>query len=90
MPLRFYLNAFTFRQIERVQIETQDKRVAMVTFGSEVHMLGDGNATSRTISGDTLQHFDALVREGQRLSQEFNIRPLTESYGYVSQEIYFN
>ena len=74
-------NIPTFRQIERVQIETQDKRVAMVTFGSEVYMLGDGNTASRTISGNTLQDFDALVQEGHRLAQEFNIRPLTESYG---------
>ena len=78
---------FHDRQIERIQLENTDKKVAIVTFGSEVYVLGDGSQKKVTISdGTTLNDFDALVREGKRLASKFTIQPLSSSYRFVFRD----
>ena len=68
-------------------MENADKKVAIVTFGSEVYVLGDGSQEKVTISdGTTLNDFDALVREGKRLASEFTIQPLSSSYRFVFRD----
>ena len=73
------------RQIERIQLENPDKKVAVVTFGSDVYVLGDGSQAKVTVTDSAIKNdFDALVEEGKRLASEFTIQPLTSSYRYVS------
>ncbi len=71
-----------FRQIERIHLETPEKKVAIVTFGSSVHVLGDGSQTKVTISeNDFLKDFDKLIDQGKSLASTFNIASVSNSYG---------
>ncbi len=69
------------RQIERIQIENAEKRVGLVSFGSEVYVLGDGSQAKTSVSDkDVLDDFDKLTEEGKKVAATLNIEPLTSSY----------
>ena len=66
------------RQLERLQIEHPDKRVAVVTFGSVVRVYGEGKSVC--VEGDILYNYDTLLEKGRGLWTELDIQPLTTSY----------
>ncbi|XP_064623154.1 circularly permutated Ras protein 1-like [Lineus longissimus] len=75
----------TLRQIERLQIERPNKRVALVTFESQVKILGDGRA-SQVVQAN--QHnLEETAECGKRIMRDLAIRPLKDSYGSVTKTV---
>ena len=68
------------RQLERIHIETPDKKVAIVTFGTQVTIRGDGSQPVRVIHGNDLEDFDTLMEIGKRIASEMMLVPILRSF----------
>ncbi|KAJ8309347.1 hypothetical protein KUTeg_014221 [Tegillarca granosa] len=68
------------RQLERLKIENESRKVIFVLFSSDVVLLGDGSQTSVNVNESEFNAFDSLLSTGQKYTSDINIRPLAESY----------
>ncbi len=72
------------RQLERIHVESPDKKVGIVTFSSEVDVLGDGSGQPKHFAGDKLDNYDELIRLGQEHARDLDLKPISDTYEYVT------
>ncbi|XP_064603913.1 LOW QUALITY PROTEIN: circularly permutated Ras protein 1-like [Liolophura sinensis] len=75
------------RQLESLQVENPKKRVVLVTFGSEVHVHGDGSSEyqEKVILGEI--PYNTLMDEGKALYEKLNLRPLSQSLSDLTSRV---
>lgn len=61
-------------------MENPGRRVALVLFESQVHVLGDCRQDPVLINGESLNEYDKLVELGKKQATELQLQSLTESY----------
>ncbi|XP_022105296.1 circularly permutated Ras protein 1-like [Acanthaster planci] len=75
------------RQLERYELEHPDKKIMLVTFSHDVTVYGDGSQVPTTITGQKLKETAVLLREGQELAAQFNVRQLSESSSFLKAKV---
>ena len=68
------------RQLEQLKVEQPDKKIMLVTFESEVKVIGDGSQQVHQFHAASKYDFDELIKDGKELSDKFQLRPLSESF----------
>ena len=61
----------------------------MVTFESEVQLLGDCMSKEETVTGDKMNDYNKLLDIGKEMADAQNISPLSKSYQWVYCTITF-
>ncbi|KAL3873143.1 hypothetical protein ACJMK2_036297 [Sinanodonta woodiana] len=76
------------RQLDSLKIEQPDKRVVLITFGSEVYIWGDGSLTSAIIhTGSCLDDYDQLINIGKEYASNMMPAPLSISYDNIRSKL---
>lgn len=75
------LQAAVDNQLEELSKEHPKRRVGLVTFNSEVTVIGDGSAVPLTIAGDKLYKKDELTKIGAELDLPSDITASRETLG---------
>jgi len=70
-------------QIEQMQNGAKDRKVGVVTFNNEVNVLGDGTKDPQTITGDKLNNFEWLTKNGAEKSSELLSKTVKETGKYL-------
>ena len=63
------------------------RKIGIVTFDSSVDIIGDGNGETIIVSGDKLDDYEFLLKNGYHCSQTSMSRPLEESYERLQKKI---
>jgi hypothetical protein len=58
---------------------SENRKVGVVTFNNEVTVLGDGTKNPQTITGDRLNDFDYLLKNGCEQSSILLTKPIKET-----------
>lgn len=56
-----------------------DRKVGVVTFNSDVQIIGDGSKPPQVITGDKLLNFDWLLENGTKKASELLMKPIKET-----------
>jgi Mg-chelatase subunit ChlD len=71
------------RHLDHLAVERPDCQVGIITFGSQVHVLGDcqseGRKAHKTIQSDMLNNYDGLLEEGRACFKTLELRDLKNS-----------
>lgn len=57
----------------------ENRKVGVVTFNNEVTLIGDGTKNPQIITGDKLQNFDWLVKNGEEKASELLSKTVKET-----------
>jgi hypothetical protein len=66
-----------------MQNGAKDRKVGVVTFNNEVNVLGDGTKDPQTITGDKLNNFEWLTKNGAEKSSELLSKTVKETGKYL-------
>lgn len=58
---------------------SENRKVGVVTFNNEVTVLGDGTKNPQTITGDRLNDYDYLLKNGCEQSSILLTKPIKET-----------
>eukprot|EP00058_Branchiostoma_floridae_P000234 XP_002585722.1 hypothetical protein BRAFLDRAFT_133020 [Branchiostoma floridae] len=75
------------RHLERLELDTPDRQVAIVTFQSQVQLFGDGRYPPTDVTGDTLISYDGLISTGRHLAEKFELQPIKDSLGTLKEKV---
>ncbi|XP_070561238.1 circularly permutated Ras protein 1-like isoform X2 [Ptychodera flava] len=75
------------RQLERLQLECQDKQVVLVTFSNIITIYGDGHGCPVKVPEDQLKDYDALFQTGQSEARKWNLTAIKDSFGLLRDNI---
>ncbi|XP_048733712.2 circularly permutated Ras protein 1-like isoform X2 [Ostrea edulis] len=69
------------RQLERLHLDSPERRVIFMTFESAVEVYGDcTNSTTQTVPSSIHDNFEPLLNHGKTYSTDHQIKGLTDSY----------
>ncbi len=66
-------------QLEHMQKATPDRKIGLVTFNSEVTIIGDGTQVPQTIAGDKLHNYEYLLQNGIDSSKTHFVKPVNDT-----------
>ena len=69
------------RHIEMLQAENDQRKVAIVTFESNIELLGDCTSPAHRVDVRDLSNYDRLLDTGKNVAQALHIAPLADTYG---------
>ncbi|ELR11576.1 Ras subfamily protein [Acanthamoeba castellanii str. Neff] len=72
--------------LQRLKVQSPNKKVVLITFNNEVTIVGDGSSGGKVVTGDRLGEFDDLLKVGHDLDTKA-LRPIAESLDDVSQKV---
>ncbi|XP_071081331.1 circularly permutated Ras protein 1-like [Haliotis cracherodii] len=75
------------RQVELLKLEQPEKQVMLVLFDSEVEIVGDGTGQPKTVTGVNMKDFDALIKNGKKLADKNEIKPLRLSHDGLMEKV---
>ncbi|XP_070561239.1 circularly permutated Ras protein 1-like [Ptychodera flava] len=75
------------RQLERLQLECQDKQVVLVTFSNIITIYGDGHGFPVTVPEAQLKDCDALFQTGQSEARKWNLAAIKDSFELLHDNI---
>ena len=64
-----------------------DRKIGLVTFNSEVTVIGDGTQIPKTIVGDKLNNFDELLESGIQSHQTSLQKSIKDTKKHLSQKL---
>lgn len=73
-------------QLEEQRKFYPNRKIALVIFGSDVTVIGDGFQPETTIAGDKLQSYDSCFQEGEKLQQTHIQAPVSDSYSKLIEK----
>jgi len=75
-------------QLEEIHKQFPNKRILLITFSTNVVIIGDGTSDkTKTVSGALLNNYDNLLKEGTDLNIE-EIKPIFRSKDKLSQKVF--
>ncbi|XP_078665368.1 circularly permutated Ras protein 1-like [Branchiostoma floridae x Branchiostoma belcheri] len=81
------MTAAIARHLERLELDTPDRQVAIATFQSHVQLFGDGRYPPTDVTGDTLNSYDGLISTGRDLAEKFELQPIKDSLGTLKEKV---
>ncbi|CDW82116.1 type a von willebrand factor domain-containing protein [Stylonychia lemnae] len=75
------------KQLEEMQKCHPDRKIGLVTFNSEVTVIGDGTQIPKTIAGDNLNDYDTLLQSGIQSHQTGLQKPIKETKKHLEQKL---
>lgn len=81
------MQAAVTSQLHALKRDHPNNRVALITFASDVHIIGDGSDDPVTIAGDRLNDFDQLLSVGRGLAVNHPIAESAESLEPIVWEL---
>lgn len=75
-------------QLEELKNKHPNKRVALITFATEVHVYGDASAAPLVIAGDKLNKEEELLAICERLDVT-RLQPVEKSFENLTKVIEF-
>ncbi|CDW73759.1 type a von willebrand factor domain-containing protein [Stylonychia lemnae] len=75
------------KQIDEMQRLYPDRKIGIVTFNSEVTVIGDGTQIPITIAGDKLNDYDTLFQSGIQSHQIALRKPIKETKKHLKQKL---
>ncbi|XP_066269460.1 circularly permutated Ras protein 1-like isoform X1 [Branchiostoma lanceolatum] len=81
------MTAAIARHLERLELDTPNRQVAIVTFQSHVQLFGDGRYPPTDVTGDTLNSYDSLISTGRDLAEKFELQPIKDSLGTLKEKV---
>eukprot|EP00058_Branchiostoma_floridae_P002521 XP_002588009.1 hypothetical protein BRAFLDRAFT_125403 [Branchiostoma floridae] len=81
------MTAAIARHLERLELDTPDRQVAIVTFQSHVQLFGDGRYPPTDVTGDTLNSYDGLISTGRHLAEKFELQPIKDSLATLKEKV---
>jgi hypothetical protein len=74
-------------QIDEIKKEHPEKKIGVVTFNSDVTLIGDGSQDQQTVTGDKLNNFDFLLNNGIEQGQKCLTKPVKDTSQGLQQSI---
>eukprot|EP00211_Chloroparvula_japonica_P004689 CAMPEP_0119128714 /NCGR_PEP_ID=MMETSP1310-20130426/6756_1 /TAXON_ID=464262 /ORGANISM="Genus nov. species nov., Strain RCC2339" /LENGTH=613 /DNA_ID=CAMNT_0007119079 /DNA_START=17 /DNA_END=1855 /DNA_ORIENTATION=+ len=74
-------------QLKRLVVKYPTKKVAVITFSSDVVVVGDGSGVPETITGDMLEDFDALRKRGRKYRDGEGVKTVEKSGGDLAKAV---
>ena len=75
------------RQLEHLQAEHPHKKVALITFNSEVVLFGDGSGQPITIAGDHLSNRAHLEAKAKEAATSQSCGPISETLASLTAKV---
>ena len=64
-----------------------DRKIGLVTFNNEVTIIGDGTKQPLTVTGDKLQNYDFLLKNGVESSAKLFVKSIKETKSHLQQKL---
>eukprot|EP00051_Salpingoeca_urceolata_P006255 m.83027 g.83027 ORF g.83027 m.83027 type:complete len:861 (-) comp14748_c0_seq2:161-2743(-) len=75
------------KQLEHLTVMHPKKRVALVTFSSQVHVHGDGRQPCVTAKSTQLGNYDELLAFGRDTLADWPLQPVEDSMPWLSEKV---
>jgi hypothetical protein len=73
--------------LDRTSIQYPNKRAILITFNSEVTVIGDGSQEPQVITGDKLEDYDAILSLGVNGLKHHELKALSSSIQSLKEKI---